>query len=269
MKLSIITINYNNLQGLEKTYQSVVSQTWQEFEWIVIDGGSTDGSKELLEEHQDKFSYWVSEPDKGIYNAMNKGIGFAIGERVLFLNSGDFFVNDSVLDNVFKQISDADVVYGNVIIRNNDGTALTTSSPNIVSLQYLSTASLPHQATFYKRTIFSKYIFQESYTIISDWLLSWQLLLDGFSFSYFDCIVAEYNTEGISSKQREKGEMERIDAIEKYTPDYLQSIVSFYRMYSPQISFVKKRRILKKYSSLFYKSCIFVDKVLSIVEKCK
>ena len=60
MKLSIITINYNNLQGLEKTYNSVVSQTWQDFEWIVIDGGSTDGSKEFLEEHQDKFSYWVS-----------------------------------------------------------------------------------------------------------------------------------------------------------------------------------------------------------------
>lgn len=80
MKLSIITINYNNLQGLRNTFQSVISQTWQEFEWIVIDGGSTDGGKELLEEHQEKFSYWVSEPDKGIYNAMNKGISHANGE---------------------------------------------------------------------------------------------------------------------------------------------------------------------------------------------
>ena len=74
MKLSIITINYNNKAGLQKTIDSVVAQTWRDFEWIIIDGGSTDGSKELIEQYQQHFAYWCSEPDKGVYNAMNKGI---------------------------------------------------------------------------------------------------------------------------------------------------------------------------------------------------
>ena len=80
MKLSIITVNYNNREGLQRTIDSVVSQTFRDFEWIVIDGGSTDGSKELIKQYADHFSYWVSEPDKGIYNAMNKGILKATGE---------------------------------------------------------------------------------------------------------------------------------------------------------------------------------------------
>jgi glycosyltransferase involved in cell wall biosynthesis len=88
-KLSIITINYNNLEGLQRTVESVVNQTWQEFEYIVIDGGSTDGSADFIESQSETIDYWVSEPDKGIYNAMNKGIAKASGEYLLFLNSGD------------------------------------------------------------------------------------------------------------------------------------------------------------------------------------
>ena len=91
MKLSIITVNLNNLEGLKKTYESVVSQTFTDYEWLVIDGGSTDGSREFIEQHQDKFAYWCSEPDKGIYNAMNKGIVRAKGEYLNFMNSGDYF----------------------------------------------------------------------------------------------------------------------------------------------------------------------------------
>ena len=91
MKLSIITINYNNCDGLQKTIDSVIAQTWRDFEWIVIDGGSTDGSKELLEQYKEHFSYWCSEPDKGIYNAMNKGIAKANGDYLNFMNSGDAF----------------------------------------------------------------------------------------------------------------------------------------------------------------------------------
>ena len=94
MKLSIITVNYNNKAGLQKTIDSVVCQTWRDFEWIVIDGGSTDGSKELIEQYQQHFAYWCSEPDKGVYNAMNKGISKAKGEYLNFMNSGDCFYNE-------------------------------------------------------------------------------------------------------------------------------------------------------------------------------
>ena len=89
MKLSIITINYNNREGLKKTINSVINQTFRDFEYILIDGGSEDGSKEIILQHEAQFSYWRSEKDHGIYNAMNKGILAAKGDYLLFLNSGD------------------------------------------------------------------------------------------------------------------------------------------------------------------------------------
>ena len=90
MILSIITINYNNSDGLQRTIESVLSQTWTDFEWIVIDGGSTDGSLDIIKKHASHFSFWCSEPDTGIYNAMNKGITHAKGEYLNFMNSGDW-----------------------------------------------------------------------------------------------------------------------------------------------------------------------------------
>ncbi|MDR2910496.1 MAG: glycosyltransferase [Bacteroidales bacterium] len=95
MKLSIITINLNNVAGLQKTIESVVKQTFTDYEYIVIDGGSTDGSADIIKQHANKITYWVSEPDKGIYNAMNKGIRVAKGEYCLFLNSGDWLINSN------------------------------------------------------------------------------------------------------------------------------------------------------------------------------
>ena len=98
MKLSIITINFNNHDGLQKTINSVIAQTWKDFEWIIIDGGSTDGSKNLIEQYDKYITYWISESDKGIYNAMNKGIKIARGDYLQFLNSGDYFYNEKVIE---------------------------------------------------------------------------------------------------------------------------------------------------------------------------
>ena len=100
MLLSIITINYNDKEGLARTMNSVLSQTYTDFEYIVIDGGSNDGSKTIIEQHQDQLGYWVSEPDSGIYNAMNKGIAKANGEYILFLNSGDVLIDDTIIKYV-------------------------------------------------------------------------------------------------------------------------------------------------------------------------
>lgn len=97
-KISIITINYNDKIGLSKTINSVLNQSWQKFEFIVIDGGSNDGGLEVIEQFKDKIDYWVSEPDKGVYNAMNKGIKVAKGEYLIFMNSGDTFYDDQVLE---------------------------------------------------------------------------------------------------------------------------------------------------------------------------
>ena len=121
MKLSIITVNLNNLEGLKKTYESVVCQTFTDYEWLVIDGGSTDGSREFIEQHQDKFAFWCSEPDKGIYNAMNKGIVRAKGEYLNFMNSGDCFACENTLTGVLGKPRKADALYGYVTEENING----------------------------------------------------------------------------------------------------------------------------------------------------
>ena len=102
MKLSVITINYNNRDGLRKTIESVVNQTCRDFEYIIIDGGSTDGSVDVIKQYADRIDYWVSEPDKGIYHAMNKGIAVAHGEYLNFMNSGDCFYESTVVENVLQ-----------------------------------------------------------------------------------------------------------------------------------------------------------------------
>ena len=108
---SIITINYNNKDGLLKTIESVLCQTYKDFEFIVIDGGSTDGSREIIEKYAGHIDYWVSEPDKGIYNAMNKGIKVAHGDYLNFMNSGDYFYNENVLNDTLAYLND-DIVSG-------------------------------------------------------------------------------------------------------------------------------------------------------------
>ena len=112
MKYSIITVNYNNKDGLKKTIESVIHQSYRDFEYIIIDGGSTDGSAELLKEYSDKITYWVSEPDKGIYNGMNKGIAKATGDYLNFMNSGDCFYADDVLQHVADYNYNADFIVG-------------------------------------------------------------------------------------------------------------------------------------------------------------
>ena len=114
MRYSIITINYNNRDGLRKTIESVVNQSCRDIEYIVIDGGSTDGSVEVIEEYAGKIDYWVSERDKGIYNAMNKGLAQAHGEYLNFMNSGDCFHDNDVLINL-PQDADEDIIFGKAL----------------------------------------------------------------------------------------------------------------------------------------------------------
>ena len=111
-KISIITITYNDLVGLKKTWQSIKCQKYKYYEWIVIDGGSTDGSKEFIIEHACEMSYWCSEKDKGVYNAQNKGTQHASGEYVIYMNSGDYFYDKHVLEKVFSAEMTADIIYG-------------------------------------------------------------------------------------------------------------------------------------------------------------
>lgn len=203
MKLSIITINLNNKDGLQNTIDSVVSQTFKDFEWIVLDGGSTDGCKELIEKYADKFSYWVSEPDKGIYNAMNKGIRHAHGEYCLFLNSGDYFVDGEVLDKVFAVDFDEDVVYG-CVGNMCDGFVKRKDSPKEVTLHTLVKSTILHSGnSFIRRDAFDKWgLYDENLKIVSDW--KWFLKtigLGGATTRYIDVLTSVFDISGISSTQ--------------------------------------------------------------------
>ena len=115
-KVSIITINFNNSKGLERTFKSVFEQTFQNFEYIVIDGQSIDGSKDLIKANSNKIAYWISEKDHGVYQAMNKGIQQASGEYVLFLNSGDHFTHERILEQTSKELDGTGIVYGNIFL---------------------------------------------------------------------------------------------------------------------------------------------------------
>lgn len=171
MRLSIITINYNNRDGLQKTIDSVVAQSFKDFEWIVIDGGSTDGSRELLEQYADHFAFWVSEPDKGVYNAMNKGIVQTKGEYINFMNSGDGFASPTILEELFSTNHTADVFYGYMMRGGVDGEVnnLSMMKPNLTWIDFYRDG-LPHQATFIKRSLFEKFgFYDENLKAVSDW----------------------------------------------------------------------------------------------------
>lgn len=201
MKLSIITINYNNLEGLKRTYESVVEQTCQDFEWIIIDGGSTDGSKEFIEEHQEHFAYWCSEPDKGIYNAMNKGIMKATGEYLQFLNSGDNLVDNKVVEEFLALGWNEDVVSGDIILDGDDNERRNNPDEEELDLDSLRYGTVTHPASYIKKDLFLKYgMYDEALRIVSDWKFFLEvLIIQGCSYKHWSRVVANFNTDGICS----------------------------------------------------------------------
>lgn len=226
MKLSIITINYNNKEGLQKTIDSVVCQTWRDFEWIVIDGGSTDGSKELIEKYQQHFAYWCSEPDKGVYNAMNKGIKHAKGEYLLFLNSGDVIFEASTLEKVFQKelIAKGDIVYGDCMTVEN-GTESLWTFPHRVDLEYFCYGNICHQGMFIKAYLLKNEGYDESYSLYADWARWIQLFIAGASFLYIPVVICGYEMGGMSSCNPEIGLKEYKKIVQLLPPDILQQIL--------------------------------------------
>lgn len=193
---SIITVNFNDSVGLQNTIESVLRQSYGNFEFIVIDGGSTDGSEKILKDNSKGITFWCSEPDDGIYNAMNKGVKHAKGEYVLFLNAGDVFHSSSVLEEVACQLDDKDIVSG-YALRDGD-TVLNIHEKNILMMFFHSTFS--HQATFIKKELFANYQYDESLRFVSDWKawVDW-VILGNKTYKYIDTIVADYDFNGISS----------------------------------------------------------------------
>lgn len=250
--LSIITINLNNCTGLEKTMQSVFSQTYSSVEYIVIDGGSTDGSVDLLKINNEQIAYWNTAPDKGIYHAMNKGIRQATGEYCLFLNSGDWLVEPVTLANIFAKKPQADIVSGDIYFFDLQTNTIKwhVPSPDKFTAKTLFLGTLPHQATLLRRSLFDRFgMYNEQLKIVSDWLFFLEaLLVHGCSYQHHAETIAYFNMDGISCDpqtaslpRREQlnilkqkyslflPDYEQLDRLEKQSQAWLQS--REYRVY--------------------------------------
>ena len=203
-KISIITVNFNNKNGLYKTIESVQKQTYSNIEYIVIDGGSTDGSKELIEKNAESLSYWVSEKDKGIYDGMNKGLGMATGDYCLFLNSGDYLMDNNVLSLLFdKTILNEDLIIGRQKFINERGriTKGWRIDENEMDERFLWHNTLPHQATFIKTAVLKEIGgYDLNYPVCADWV-SWHYLLNEKHCTYklTDTFVSIMEQGGTSS----------------------------------------------------------------------
>lgn len=246
MKLSIITINYNNASGLSKTLESVFNQTFMNFEYIVIDGNSTDGSVELIKQYEDSsvenFS-WISEPDTGIYNAMNKGIRMAKGEYVLFLNSGDMLASNDVTEKMLFELkveseklndntNSIPILYGNMMkqtpkrLLRDKGFA--GRQPTMLDFY---TGTLNHSPAYIKRSLFDTYgLYDETLKIVSDWKWYLQVIaLSGVIPVYKDIDVTVFDMSGISTINISLDKEERLQVLSGILP---RSVLKDYERWS-------------------------------------
>ncbi len=216
MKLSIITINYNDANGLQKTIESIRHQSYQDFQYIVVDGNSHDGSKEIMDQHLDFIDIAISEPDTGIYNAMNKGAKEAIGEYLLFINSGDELYNKSTLESVFNLSFCEDIVSG-ITLNYSEKISIKEVPPKDISLYSFVSGSLPHCSTLIKNTLFKKIGgYRENYRIISDWCFFVEALIKHrCSYKTISTTIARFNLYGISSTSSNKEENEKFSFLEE------------------------------------------------------
>jgi len=206
MKLSIITINRNNAEGLKKTIASVACQTFKDYEYIVIDGASTDESIDIIKNNLSNITYWVSESDEGIYDAQNKGIKVAKGEYCLFLNSGDYLISNSILEKTFSYDFFEDIVYGNWILENplmEKNIRKNNSTLSILNfLKGSNWTFINTQNCFIKKSLFSQFgFYRKDLQLLSDQAFFIKNIFEyGITYRYIPITLAIYDSTGISSK---------------------------------------------------------------------
>lgn len=226
MTISIITINWNNAAGLEQTMKSVVEQTATDFEYVVVDGASTDGSLEVIKKYaQLRDIRWVSEPDKGIYNAMNKGIRMAQGEYVMMLNSGDSFYRHDVvsrlLDHVSQNENKPSILLGNLVDLLPNGQQRRNHGNTDYRFISLFRSTLNHPGCLIRKSLFDEFgYYDESYRIVADWAWFLDVVgLKGFVPQYCDIDTVLFDTTGISSSNKKLLYEERYRKLQSLLPD--------------------------------------------------
>jgi glycosyltransferase involved in cell wall biosynthesis len=263
--ISIVTVSYNAVSTIEETILSVINQTYPNIEYIIIDGGSTDGTVDIIKKYQDKIAYWVSEPDEGIYNAMNKGVIQSHGKYCIFMNSGDYFFHDA-LSNVFKQEMNEDVISG--IAKIDNRMDWKPISKDKLSLFYFYVAGLCHQATFIKRELLLKNPYDENLRIVSDSKFFIEtFIIKNYSYISIPVKICKYDTNGISSNKYDH-EKELTEVFFKLFPeriiiDYENMFLwynPFFRLLFPIVNskfFVLIMSFCRKGGSIIYKLVVY------------
>ena len=241
MRYSVITINYNNREGLRNTIKSVVCQKFNDFEFIIIDGGSTDGSVDVIQEYSSDVSFWVSEKDRGIYHAMNKGVAQAHGDYCIFMNSGDCFYDNRVLESMEIHSFKEELLVGKIVSKTNK--FLFDSPKRPLSLYYLYSGTVPHQSTFIKTDMLRQYPYDENLGIVSDWKFFVQLIvLHSCSIRFVDQIIARFDTNGVSTSNPEEMWREKEQVLSELFPSrvladyqYMKSSECLTQALTPQL----------------------------------
>jgi glycosyltransferase involved in cell wall biosynthesis len=200
--ISVITVVFNNVEHLDKTIQSVSNQTYDNIEYIIIDGGSTDGTLDIIKKHENCIDFWISEPDAGIYDAMNKGIERATGKWAIFMNSGDWFHSANVVQEIFSTLitENIDAIYGRHIVQFGDGLLAPGQVKSIDSFWQGMIAS--HQSFFVQISILKQIKFNTANKIVADFELLYGLFMNGGSFLSVETIVSCVSAQGLSDANR-------------------------------------------------------------------
>lgn len=207
MKISIITVAFNSRPYIEECINSVLRQTYSDIEYLVIDGGSTDGTVDLLRQYDGSISRWVTEPDKGIYDAMNKGIKLSTGDVIGFLNSDDLYVGDAAISSVAKEFQEksTDSVFADLLfVKRNDTRKVVRyyTSFNFSPRKFAYGWMPAHSTFFAKRGVYEKYgIFKTDYRIAADYELLLRFLgRYGITYSYLPEVLVKMRTGGVSTR---------------------------------------------------------------------
>lgn len=275
MKISIVTINFNNVEGLRRTLDSVAAQTYRDIEHIIIDGGSMDGSVDAIKEYvaanpnKDPFFKhtikWVSEKDKGIYNAMNKGIRKATGAYLQVLNSGDILATSDVVEQMIAEIEKSEypeLLYGNMIKKDYaTGKVIGKSGEIENTLRQFYRATLDHDCCFFRRDLFDTFgLYDESLKIVSDWKWFLQTIaLGNVRPVYVDINVTIFDASGISETNLDLRNKERRQVLEEVLPPAVLADYDKHAFDAEQMDRLRKRHL--------YWLVYFIERVLFKLEK--
>lgn len=246
-RISIVTVCYNVVDEIENTILSVLSQTYPNIEYIIIDGGSNDGTVRVIKEYQNRIYHWVSEPDKGIYDAMNKGIGISTGKWINFMNAGDTFYNEEVVSEIVKRApANVDVVFGDVYVEYGHNCYIEKAQPFYNNLPLHHDMGFNHQSCFISVPLAKKYPFEINYILAADYNMVITLYRNGATFKYLELVVARYKLGGLSDKKR------RLHIFETLMVDNPQR--RKFNLILSYILFAKKKlfSIIKKYLFLLF-----------------